>query len=329
MKPFIVAEMSANHHQSFDRALSIIDSAKEAGASAVKLQSYTPDSMVADRDYVIPTGPWAGKRLYDLYAEAATPMEWHQELFHYCEESDIVCFSTPFDEMSVDMLEYLDCPLYKIASFEIVHLPLIRYVANTGKPMVISTGMASYSEIDKAVDQALKYGCKDLTLLKCTSSYPATALDANLMTMVNMAINFHCKVGVSDHTPGIGVSIAAVTLGASMVEKHLTLDTEDGPDSRFSLLPYDFKQLVKECNAAYEAKGNVSYGPIASEVHSLALRRSIHAVKDIQEGEELTHDNVKLMRPNTGLDHNYLTEIIGKKARQPIKIGTPIKWEMV
>ena len=331
--PFIIAEMSGNHNQSLERAIKIIEAAAEAGVDAVKLQTYTADTITIDKrdgEFFIsnPDSLWAGRSLYELYQEAYTPWEWQAKLFERCRELGVMCFSTPFDPTAVDFLETLDCPIYKIASFENIDLPLVKKIAETGKPIIASTGMASISELDDLVRTARNNGCADLTLLKCTSSYPATPADANLRTLAHMKQLFNCEVGLSDHTPGIGVAIAAVALGATVIEKHFTLSrAEGGVDSAFSMEPHEMAQLVKECRAAYQALGRVSYE--LSEHESRSHRRSLYVVEDIKAGEPITERNVRSIRPARGLKPKYYEAVLGKKVNRDVKFGTPLSWELV
>lgn len=323
-KPFIIAELSANHNGSLDRALAIIEAAANSGASAIKFQTYTPESMAVD--YSIKDGPWAGQNLIDLYRQAHTPREWHQELFAKARSLGIVPFSSPFDEASVDFLEKLDCPIYKIASFEIVDIPLIRYVASTKKPIFISTGMSTLAEIDRAIEAA--QGC-EVTLLKCTSAYPASFSDANLVTLEHMRGYYGCDVGISDHTPGIGVAVAAVAIGATVVEKHLTLSRSDGgPDSGFSMEPAEFAQLVTECNAAHQAIGTISYGPTESERPSLALRRSLYFSEDVKAGTVLTKKHLRTSRPALGLPPMEIDNLIGRVLTKGFAKGSPVRGDL-
>ena len=329
VKPYIVAEVSANHAGSFDRCLRIIDAAKYAGADAVKLQTYNPDTMVADRTYVIPDGPWAGQRLWDLYNQAMTPLVWHADLFDYCKVIGITCFSTPFDETAVDFLERLDCPMYKIASFELTDLPLLRKVAKTGKPMILSTGMAAKDEIQEAVYTIRTTSESHITLLKCTSAYPAKPEDANLATLPDMAREMMVDVGVSDHTLGLAVPIASVVLGGTFIEKHLTLDDLPTLDSAFSLKPDEFRMMVAAVRNAAKAVGTVQYGKQASESSSYAFRRSVYAVADIRKGEALTENNVKTRRPALGAPAKHYPELLKRTAAIDIKAGMPITWDSV
>ena len=325
--PYIVAELSANHHGSFERACAIIQAAANAGADAVKLQTYTPETMVAG-DYEIIKGPWTGSKASELYAQAMTPWEWHQELFDLCQVLGMECFSSPFDETAVDFLETINCPMYKVASFEITDIPLIRYIAKTKKPMIISTGMARYDEIETAILHAKDAGCRDITLLKCTSAYPSKAKDANLLTMVDM-LNFNCSIGVSDHSKGIAIPIAAAMMGAVIIEKHLTLDDEPGPDSHFSLKPDEFKEMVTQVRNACDAIGDTTYGPTKSEEESLIFRRSLYIVKDMKCGETVTPDRCKARRPNMGISPEAFEIVMGRRLKTDVKAGTALQWGML
>lgn len=333
--PFIIAEMSGNHNQSIERAIKIIEAAAEAGVDAVKLQTYTADTITIDKrdgEFFIsnPDSLWKGQSLYELYQVAYTPWEWQEKLFERCRELGIICFSTPFDPTAVDFLETLNCPIYKIASFENIDLPLIKKIAKLGKPIIASTGMANVSELYDLVRTARDNGCDDLTLLKCTSSYPATPEGANLNTIPHMKQLFNCEVGLSDHTMGIGVAIASIALGATVIEKHFTLSrAEGGVDSAFSMEPHEMAQLVRECKAAHQALGQISYEPSAQELKGLNSRRSLYVVKDIKEGEPFTEQNVRSIRPGLGLKPKHYEEILGKHADCDIKFGTPLKWELV
>lgn len=334
-QPFIIAEMSGNHNHSLERALTIVDAAADAGVQALKLQTYTADTMTIDIDdgeFFIddPNSLWKGNSLYKLYQEAYTPWEWHKPIFDRCRERGILGFSTPFDETAVDFLESLDVPCYKIASFEMTDLPLIRKVASTGKPMIISTGMATVAEIDETVRAVRQTGCQDIILLKCTSTYPASPENTNLMTLPHMRDLFACQVGLSDHTMGIGVSVASIALGATVIEKHFTLSRVDGGvDSAFSLEPAEMKALVTECRKAYEALGRVSYGPTQAEQASLRHRRSLYVVEDVRAGELFTENNVRAIRPGLGLPPKYLDIVIGRRAEKDVRQGTPVSWEIL
>ncbi len=333
--PFIIAEMSGNHNQSLERALEIVEAAAKTGAHALKIQTYTPDTMTIDldeREFHISDSKslWAGTSLYKLYGEAYTPWEWHKPIFDRARELGIIPFSTPFDDTAVDFLEGLDVPCYKIASFENTDLPLIRRVAATGKPLIISTGMATVAELDDTVRAAREAGCKDLILLKCTSTYPATAENTNILTIPHMRELFGCEVGLSDHTMGVGVSIASVTLGASVIEKHFTLSRADGGvDSAFSMEPAEMAQLVLEAGRAWQAMGHVAYGPTEVEKKSLQYRRSLYVVQDIKAGDVLTKENVRAIRPGLGLQTKYLEKVLGKTVSQDVKRGTALGWGML
>jgi len=334
-KPFIIAEMSGNHNQSLERALKIVEAVAKTGAHALKIQTYTPDTMTLDideREFYIsdPNSVWEGKSLYTLYGEAYTPWEWHKPIFERARELGLIAFSTPFDETAVDLLESLDSPCYKIASFENTDLPLIRRVAATGKPMIISTGMASISELDDTVLAAREAGCTDLVLLKCTSTYPATAINTNILTIPHMRELFECEVGLSDHTMGIGVSVASVAMGATVIEKHFTLNRADGGvDSSFSMEPSEMKQLVVETERAWQALGQVCYGATEAEKKSILFRRSLYVVKDMKAGDVLTKDNVRAIRPGLGLPTKYLNVVLGMVVSQDIKLGTALGWHLL
>lgn len=334
-KIFIIAEMSGNHNQSLERALEIVDAAAGAGVDALKIQTYTADTMTIDKsdgEFFIsdPKSLWEGESLYSLYQKAYTPWEWHEAIFDRCKEKGIIGFSTPFDFSAVDFLEELDCPIYKIASFENIDLPLIKRVAKTGKPMIVSTGMANVAELQELVDIARENGCEDLTLLKCTSSYPASPKGSNLLTIPHMKELFKCNVGVSDHTLGIGVAVASMALGARVVEKHFTLSRSDGGvDSAFSLEPTEMAQLVRECNTAVQALGHVSYQMQEQERKSLVYRRSLYVVKDMQAGDVLTSENMRSIRPGLGLSPKYYERLLGKKIKCNVSRGTAIAWDML
>ena len=332
--PFVIAEMSGNHNHSLERALEIVQAVANSGAHALKIQTYTPDTMTLDldeREFHIsnPNSLWAGKSLYKLYGEAYTPWEWHQPIFDRARELGIIAFSTPFDDSAIDFLEGLDVPCYKIASFENTDLPLIRRVAVTGKPMIISTGMASIAELDDTVRAAREAGCKDLILLKCTSTYPAVASNTNILTIPHMRELFDCEVGLSDHTMGIGVSVASVALGATVIEKHFTLQRADGGvDSTFSMEPAEMTHLVEESERAWQALGKVSYGVTEAEKKSIVFRRSLYVVKDLKAGDILTNDNVKAIRPGLGLPTKYIDLVIGKIVKKNVARGTALSWEL-
>jgi len=333
--PFIIAEMSGNHNHSLERALEIVEAAAKAGAHALKIQTYTADTMtlnLAKKDFMIDDKDslWSGNNLYQLYQQAYTPWEWHQPIFDRCLELGLIPFSTPFDESAVDFLEDLNIPLYKIASFENNHIPLIKKVASTGKPMIISTGMATLAELDETVRTARNAGCKDIILLKCTSTYPATPENTNISTIPHMRELFNCQVGLSDHTMGIGVSIASVTLGATVIEKHFTLSRADGGvDSAFSMEPDEMHSLVVETERAWQAIGNVTYGATGQEKNSMQFRRSIYITKDLKAGDIFTKDNLRVIRPGYGLAPKYYEQLLGKKAAIDIKAGTPTDWTIL
>ena len=333
--PFIIAEMSGNHNQSLNRALSIVEAAAKAGVHALKIQTYTADTMTLDLDdgeFVISDlkSLWYGKSLYKLYQEAYTPWEWHKPIFDRCRELGIIGFSTPFDETAVDFLESLDVPCYKIASFENTDIPLIRKVAATGKPLIISSGMASIAELDETVRAARSAGCNDLVLLKCTSTYPASPENTHIKTIPHMKDLFACEVGLSDHTMGIGVAVASVAVGATVIEKHFTLNRSDGGvDSAFSLEPDEMRNLVIESRRAWQALGQVTYGPLEEEKSSLAYRRSLYIVKDIQANEILTRDNVRAIRPGYGLPPKHQNIVLGRQAKIFLRKGTALHWDMI
>ncbi|WP_424096611.1 pseudaminic acid synthase [Moorena producens] len=333
--PFIVAEMSGNHNQSLERALEIVEAAAKAGAHGLKIQTYTADTMTLDLDegeFFIndPNSLWKGNSLYKLYQQAYTPWEWHKPIFDRCQELGIIGFSTPFDATAVDFLESLDVPCYKIASFENTDLPLIRKVASTGKPMIISTGMATVAELDETVRTARDAGCQDLILLKCTSTYPATPENTNILTIPHLRELFDVQVGLSDHTIGIGVAVASVALGATLIEKHFTLNRVDGGvDSAFSMEPQEMQQLVIESERAWEALGKVNYGATEAEKKSLVFRRSLYIAENMQAGDILTPKNLRAIRPGYGLPTKYYEILLGKPIKADAKKGTPVSWEMV
>jgi pseudaminic acid synthase len=334
--PFIIAEMSGNHNQSLERALQIVDAAAKSGAHAIKLQTFTADTMTIDNDseqFKIQdkSSLWYGRNLYSLYHEAHTPWEWHSIIFDHARKLGLIPLSTPFDETSVDFLETLDAPCYKIASFENKDLALIRKVAKTGRPLIISTGMATLSDLEEAVGAAREAGCNDLILLKCTSTYPASPESSNLRTMQSMRDLFDCQVGLSDHTIGLGVAVASVALGASVIEKHFTLSRSDGGvDSQFSCEPEEMAQLVMESKSAWESLGRVQYGiQSAAEAKSKIFRRSLYAVCDIQAGQSLSKENVRAIRPGYGLPPSDLERVISLRAKENIARGTPINWNLL
>ncbi|WP_430442682.1 MAG: pseudaminic acid synthase [Pseudomonas piscis] len=333
--PLIIAEMSGNHNQSLDVALRIVEAAARAGAHALKLQTYTADTMTLDLDqgeFFIkdPGSLWAGSSLYELYRQAHTPWEWHEPIFARARELGMLAFSTPFDESAVDFLEGLGVPAYKIASFENTDLPLIRRVAATGKPLIISTGMASIAELDESVRAAREAGCRDLVLLKCTSTYPASPVNSNLLTIPHLRELFGCEVGLSDHSMGVGVSVAAVALGATVIEKHFTLDrAAGGVDASFSLEPAELASLVVETERAWQAMGQVRYGATEAEGKSLVYRRSLYVTRDMQAGEVFSADNLRAIRPGLGLAPKHYDALLGRRARQAIKRGTALDWALV
>lgn len=334
LPPLIIAELSGNHNGSLDRALELVDLAADAGAHAVKLQTYTADTMtidLSDREFFIsdPNSLWEGESLYALYQKAMTPWEWHKPIFNRCRERNVLGFSSPFDATAVDFLEELDVPCYKIASFENIDLPLIRKVSATGKPVIISTGMATISEIDEAVSAARAAGCKDLVLLKCTSSYPAPPENSNLANIPHMEAMFDCHIGFSDHTLGIGVAIAAAAFGAVVIEKHFTLSRDaGGVDAAFSSEPDELEAMVRETARAAVAFGNVEYGPTEADIKSLQFRRSLYVVEDLQAGELLTSRNLRAIRPGLGLPPKYLDQLLGRAVTRDVARGTAASWDM-
>ena len=334
-KPFIIAEMSGNHNQSLDRALEIVEAAASTGAHALKLQTYTSDTMtldVQDGEFFIDdqNSLWKGKSLYELYKDAYTPWEWHEPIMKRANELGMLCFSTPFDDTAVDFLEDLNVPAFKIASFENTHLPLIKKVASTGKPMIISTGMASIAELDETVQTIRDAGCDKFVLLKCTSTYPATPENSNVLTIPHMRELFNCEVGLSDHTMGVGASVAAVAHGATVIEKHFTLSRKDGGvDSAFSLEPEEMKALVIETERAWQSLGEVKYGPTEAEKGSLVFRRSLYIAEDMKKGDILTNENLRIVRPGMGLEPKYFDILLGRKVKRDVKKGTPIDWSLI
>ncbi|MCC9595865.1 MULTISPECIES: pseudaminic acid synthase [unclassified Rubrivivax] len=334
-RPYVIAEMSGNHNRSLERALAIVDAAADCGADAIKLQTYTADTMtldVAEGEFTIhdPKSLWAGRALHDLYNEAYTPWEWHAPIMQRARERGLACFSSPFDESAVDFLEQLDAPAYKIASFECVDLPLIRRAARTGKPLIISTGMATVAEIAEAVDAARAAGCRDLVLLKCTSTYPASPENTNLRTIAHMRDVFGCEVGLSDHTMGIGAAIASVACGATVIEKHFTLARADGGvDSAFSIEPAELRSLVVESERAWLALGAVRYGPTAPEEKARLRRRSLYVGEDLKAGDVLTVRNLRRIRPGHGLEPKYYEMLLGRRVNRDLSKGTPMAWEFL
>jgi N-acetylneuraminate synthase len=333
--PFVIAEMSGNHNQSLDRAMAIVEAAAKAGAHALKIQTYTADTMTMDLDageFSIddPKSLWRGNTLYKLYQQAHTPWEWHKQIFDRCRELGMIGFSTPFDETAVDFLESLNVPLYKIASFENTDLPLIRRVAATRKPMIISTGMATAAELDISVRATRAAGCSDLILLKCTSTYPASPENTNISTIPHMRELFDCQIGLSDHTMGIGVAVAAVAIGATVIEKHFTLARADGGvDSSFSLEPAEFSALVIESERARQALGKISYGHTSAEEKSLKFRRSLYVVENLRAGDKLSEKNLRRIRPGLGLPPAHYEEVLGRAVKCDVRKGTPLTWDLL
>lgn len=333
--PFVIAEMSGNHNHSLERALEIVDAAAQAGAHALKLQTYTADTITLDvrgGDFFIgdPKSLWTGRSLHELYQQAHTPWEWHAAIMQRASNQGMICFSSPFDESAVDFLETLQVPAYKIASFENNHLPLLRKVASTGKPVLLSTGMASVAELDEAVATLRLAGCRDLVLLKCTSTYPASPENTNILTIPHLRELFGCEVGLSDHTMGIGAAVGAVALGASVVEKHFTLRRSDGGvDSTFSLEPAELHSLVTETHRAWQALGTVTYGPSEAERASMVFRRSLYIARDMRSGEALTPENLRVVRPGYGLHPRYYEQLLGMAVQRDVSKGTAVSWDMV
>jgi pseudaminic acid synthase len=333
--PFIVAEISGNHNQSLERALKIVEEAAKSGCHGLKIQTYTADTMTIDIDkgnFLIDDKDslWVNKSLYQLYKEACTPWEWHEQIFNKCKELGIIGFSTPFDTSAVDFLENLGVQLFKIASFEIVDLPLIKRVAETRNPIIMSTGMASIEEIAEAVDTIRSTGNNQIVLLKCTSTYPSSPQDSNITTIPHLKDLFNTEVGLSDHTLGIGVAIASVALGCSIIEKHFTLSRADGGvDSAFSMEPDEMRLLVQESKKAYHSLGHIHYGPTETEKKNLKFRRSLYVVQNLKQGELITGQNVRSIRPADGLLPKYLHIVLGRKAKFDIKRGTPLSWDLI
>lgn len=334
-RPYLIAEMSGNHNQSLERALEIVDAAARSGADAVKLQTYTADTITLDSDkpdFIIddPQSLWNGRQLHDLYHEAHTPWDWHKPIMDRAKAQGLDCFSSAFDDTSVDFLETLGVTAYKIASFECTDLPLIAKVASTGKPMIISTGMATTAEIDDAVRSARDSGCGDLAILKCTSTYPATPANTNIRTIANMRDTFGCEVGLSDHTMGCGVSVAAVAFGATLFEKHFTLRRADGGiDASFSLEPNEFAQLRSETERAWQSLGSIRYGGTAAEAGSRAFRRSLYIAEDTKAGDTLTAQNMRIVRPGYGLDPKHYHTLLGKAVKHDVTKGTRVTWDLI
>ena len=333
--PFVIAEMSGNHNQSLDRALLIVEAAAKAGVHALKLQTYRADTMTLDIDVgefsINDKGSlWEGYTLYNLYNAAYTPWEWHRAIFNRCKELGIIAFSTPFDEGAVDFLEELDVPCYKVASFENTDLPLIRKIARTGKPIIISTGMATIAELDETIRTVKEAGGKDIILLKCTSSYPASPEDSNILTIPHLQQLFQCHVGLSDHTLGIGVAIASIALGATVIEKHFTLSrAEGGVDAKFSLEPVEMEGLVNEAQRAWQSLGKITYGPTDGEKNTMKLRRSLYVTEDMKIGDVFTRNNLRAIRPGLGLPPKYFDLFLGKTVKVEIKKGTPLSWDFI
>jgi len=330
---FIIAEMSANHKQDFDEAVRIIHAAKECGSDAIKLQTYTPDTMTIDSDneyFKIRGTIWEGETLYSLYSKAYTPWDWQPKLKKIADDIGIILFSTPFDKTSVDFLEEMDVPAYKVASFELVDIPLIEYIASKGRPIIMSTGMATICEILEAVEAARRAGAKDIGLLKCTSAYPAPLEEMNLRTISHLAETFNLPVGLSDHTMGIAVPVASVALGASIIEKHFTLSrSKGGPDSAFSLEPGEFKAMVQAVRTVEKALGEVRYEIGKEEAKSRVFRRSLYIVEDMKKGDILTKENLRAIRPGLGLPPKYYDMLLGKRLNRDIKRGTAVSWDLV
>jgi len=332
-EPFVICELSGNHNGSLERALVMLEAAAATGADAIKIQTYTPDTITLDHDspdFRIEGGLWDGRTLYDLYGEAQTPYEWHAALFAKAKQLGVILFSTPFDETAIDLLEGLDAPAYKIASFEVIDLPLIASVARRGKPMIISTGMANLAEIGDAVDTALKHGAPGVALLHCVSAYPAPMDEANVRTVPDLAERFGVISGLSDHTPGSAASVAAVALGACVIEKHFTLARSDGgPDAAFSLEPSEFTALTRDCKDAWRALGKVGYDLLGSEQGNISFRRSLYVVADVAKGEVLTTAHVRSIRPGFGLAPRHLDEVLGKVAKRDLARGEAFSWDMI
>jgi pseudaminic acid synthase len=334
LMPMVVAEMSGNHNQSLQRALEIVDNAAESGAHAIKLQTFTADTLTIDKkdgDFYLgdKKSLWNGMSMHELYQQAQTPWDWHEKIFQHCKELGLLCFSSPFDDSAVDFLEKLNCPCYKIGSTENTDFELLKKVAATGKPIIISTGMATIEELGEMVSVVKNAGCKDLILLKCTATYPASPLDANLTTIQHMKDLLGCHVGLSDHSLGIGVAVASVALGASMVEKHFTISRQDGGiDSTFSMEPKEFKLMTEEIKTASQSIGRVSYGPTDKENSNLS-RRSLYVVEDMKKGDILTKNNMRSIRPGFGLPVRYFNDVLGMKVTEDIKRGTRMSWNLV
>jgi len=333
-EPFVVAEMSGNHNQSLEKALQIVEAAASAGAHAVKLQTYTADTLTIDKkdgDFYLgnPGSLWSGLSMYELYQKAHTPWEWHAQIFQRCKKLGLTCFSSPFDESAVDFLEGINCPCYKIGSTENTDIHLLRKVAETGKPVIVSTGMATISDLGEMVGTLRKYGCENLILLKCTAAYPADPSDANLVTIPHMRDFLGCEIGLSDHSMGIGVAVAGIALGATVIEKHFTTSREEGGvDASFSMEPDEFRSLVKEVNVAWRARGEIHYGTVGSE-DSFLSRRSLYIVKDMKKGEILTPENLRSIRPGYGLPVIHRDAVLGMRVRRDVERGTRMSWGLI
>lgn len=331
--PYVICELSGNHNGSLERALTMIDAAAQTGCDAIKIQTYTADTITMDVDrpeFRIHGGLWDGRSLYELYQEAQTPFEWHPALFERARQRGVTLFSSPFDESAIDLLDGLGAPAFKIASFEAIDLPLIRYAAGKGKPLIISTGMANLEEMAAAKDAALSAGAAGVVLLHCVSSYPAAMEDANVRTVADMAQRFATPIGLSDHTPGSAASVAAIALGACVIEKHFTIRRADGgPDAAFSLEPEEFKALTTDCKAAWAALGRVNYELLGSETANKQFRRSIYVQRDVAAGEVLTREHLRSIRPGNGLAPEHLDAVLGKRAARELKRGEPLSWDMV
>jgi len=329
----VVAELSANHNGNIERAFEIIKSARDSGADAIKIQTYTADTMTLDcdsKDFIIDDGLWKGRTLYELYKWAETPYEWHKEIFDYANKIGITCFSTPFDETAVDLLEDLNTPAYKVASFEIIDIPLLRYIATTRKPIIISTGMANLEEITEAVEVVKECGCTDIALLHCISSYPAPLEQSNLKVIEDLRNKFNLTVGLSDHTMGVIASVTSVALGASIIEKHFTLDrTDKGPDSDFSIEPNELSDLCKLSKDAWKALGKADYRIKDAESNNIKYRRSIYVVKDMSPGDVITRENIRRVRPGYGIMPKHFDSVIGKSVNRKIQKGQPLKWDFI
>lgn len=334
-RPFIIAEMSGNHNHSLEKALAIIDAAADSGADAIKLQTYTADTLTIDVSHdeffiADPDSLWKGKNLYELYKEAYTPWEWHKALFNRAKERGIICFSTPFDDSSVDFLEELEVPAYKIASFENNHLPLLKKVASTGKPVIMSTGVSTLSDLEEAVGTLRDNGCNDIILLKCTSTYPAKPKNSNILTIPHMSELFNCQVGLSDHTLGMGIAVASIALGARVIEKHFTLNrSEGGVDSAFSMEPAEFKMLAEESQRVFEGLGVVKYGILEEEKKSRSFKRSIYIVEDMRKGDIFSEKSLRIIRPGLGLAPSYYETVLGKRINCDVKRGTALTFNLI